>query len=619
MPSEPYNNPETKNKDTASQIHISVDTEHDAADSDHIQSVVAVWRALFANIGIAGIKFTCWLISHSSAMLSESIHSAADSFNSICLLVGLKRGSRPADKLHPFGYGLEANIWALFACILMLIGTFVSISKGIDRFFHQGEIIQLLNNYNVIAITLFISILFEFWAVTGASHAVLHEADIVEDNKVRGLFRSFKYINSIKSPTTKFVWYEDMAALAGVVVALIALTISKFFVSESLAYIPDAVASIIIGLILLLLAVYLLKNNVNALTGASAKPQVEQSIRDIATKVRGVSHLHELKTMDMGTSGLIVNMKIEVDPETQVKDADDIAEKLEEKIKNEIKDIAHVTIEMQADDAEDNWNEKFEKLIREGKKIGLLKNHEAKMLSKFYDFTDTVVNEIMIPRTEISFIDVEDNIDELIELIISKGHTRIPVYQDTTDNILGVVNAKDVLRALKENGWNKDQIKISDLVRDITIVPENKSISDMLNDFTVNKTQISLIVDEHGGVAGIVTVEDILEEIVGEIWDEFDIPIAEIIRIDDNTVSVLSKMDIYEFNEKYSFDLPTEEFNTIGGYVFGLIGREPEVNDEVESGELKFKIESMDGHKIVRVIVHNPDGIIEKQAIEEEI
>jgi cation diffusion facilitator family transporter len=610
MSSDSYSNLDSENN---SSYLISKDN----SDTQEIASSErAVWRALVANLGIAGIKLVCWFFSRSSAMLSEAIHSAADSFNSLCLLIGLKRGSRPADKFHPFGYGLEANFWALFACILMLIGTAISIYNGYMRLMHGNLHVQeLLDNYHFMAIALALSILFEIFAVTSASIAVMDEAEIKVKNNFDAFIKSFKYINHIKSPTTKFVWYEDTAALTGVIIALAAITISKFFIPVSVAYIPDAIASIIIGLMLLALAFYLAKHNMSFLTGVAAKPQIEDMIKDIASKVNGVSQVHELKTMDMGTSGLIVNMEIEVDPETQVKDADDIADKLEERIREKVKNIAHVTIEVQADDTEDNWNEKFVKVIEEGKEREVLKPREAKMLRKFFDFTNTVVWEVMIPRTDVEFIDAESSLDELVDLIITSGHTRIPIYRDDIDDIVGVINAKDVLKVLK-NCDDRSKIKIEDLAREITIVPENKSISDMLNDFSVTKSQIAAIVDEHGGVAGIVTVEDILEEIVGEIWDEYDVPIAEIIKIDDNTLNLLSKMDIYDLNERFNLDLPTEDFQTIGGLVFGLLGREPEIGDTVESGDIKMKVESMDGHKIVRVILHKADGFVDKHSEE---
>ncbi|MDD3150359.1 MAG: cation diffusion facilitator family transporter [Candidatus Gastranaerophilales bacterium] len=580
-------------------------------NKENISSQMAVWRAFVANIGIALIKLISWFFSRSTAMLAEAIHSGVDAFNSLCLIVGLKRGNKPADKLHPYGYGLEANIWTLFACIFMLFGTTVSIYNGFDRmFYHHDEVLELLKHYHLTALILIISILFEMWALTSASLAVLEEAEIEVKNPFLAFFKSFKYIKKIKSATTKFVWYEDTAALSGVIIALVALSISKFVLPQSLAYLPDAIASIIIGCILFALAIYLIKQNVNYLTGAAAGPQTEKLIREIATKSYGVTHLHDLKTMDMGSSGLIVNMKIEVDPETQMKDADDIANKLEEKIKSKIKNISHVTIEMQADDVDDNWNEKLENIIKEGEDLGILKPNEAQMLSKFFDFTEAVVYEIMVPRTEVNFIEVSSSIDELVNLITISGHTRLPVYEDNIDNILGVVNAKDVLRVVKK-GIN---VSIRDLVRDLIIVPENKSISDMLSEFNAKKAQIAAVVDEHGGLAGIVTVEDIIEEIVGEIWDEFDVQIPELIKVNEKTLNIISKLDIEDFNERFGRDLPTEDFQTVGGYVFVLLGREPETGDIIEDNDIRYKVLSMDGHKIVRLLLEKKEGVfVDKQ------
>ncbi len=607
-------------KTESDHTHIITKDDSNSPKSKEFLTKLAVFRAFFANIGIAGIKLFCWALSGSSAMLSEAIHSASDGFNSICLMIGLKRGSKPADRLHPFGYGLEANIWALFASILMLVGTFISIYNGWNRFINPEEAnFNILTHYNLIASVLIGSILFEIWAVLSASAAVLEEAEVKVDSKFSAFIKSFKYIHQSKSPTTKFVWYEDTAALIGVITAFIAISTAKFLMPENQAYIPDAIASIIIGIILFALAIYLLKYNINSLTASAAMPQVEEMIREIAEKVNGVSQVQDLKTMDLGSSGLIVNMEIEVDPETQVKDADDIADKLEDKIREKVKNIAHITIEVQAETKEENWSERFGKLIEEGKQTGILKPREAKMLSKFYDFTDTVVWEIMVPRTDVNFISAEASIDDLIELIITSGHTRIPVYKENIDNITGVINAKDVLVILKNcSEIEKQKINIEELSREISIVPENKSISDMLNEFITSKSQIAAIADEHGGIAGIITVEDILEEIVGEIWDEYDIQIPDVIKIDENTLSVLSKMNIYDINERFNLDLPTEDFQTIGGYVFGLLGREPEIDDEVETDGLKMIVEETEGHKIIRVKLIKPDGFVDNQAIEED-
>ncbi len=598
---------------TENNQETEITEENITKEEEQKSRIHAVIRALIANLGIAGVKLICFLFSKSSAMLSEAIHSGVDSFNSICLLVGIKRGSRPADNAHPFGYGLEANVWAMFASILMLGGTFIAFYSGFDKLFNEHDHSDLLNNYFYIAIALVCSILFEAWAVVSASRAVLHEVQIEEKNPFLCFFRSLKYIRNTKSPTTRFVWYEDVSALTGVVVAFVALTLAKFVMPVELAYVPDGIASIIIGFILLILAMYLLRHNVNSLTVQSAEPKVEETIREVAQNIHGITDVVELKTIDLGSSGLIINMTIEVDPETQMKDADDIADMLERKIKKRIKNITHITIELQAHDAEENWEERFTKLIAEGIDIKAIDCNEAKMLSNFFGFANTVVKEIMIPRTDIFLVSADENINNLADMIISSGHTRIPMYSDSQDNLIGVINAKDVLKVIKNNNVTED-FSLKSIARELLIVPENKFISDLLSDFISSKNQIAAVVDEHGGVAGIVTIEDILEEIVGEIYDEFDkVETPEVVRIDANTLNVSCKMNIDDINEKYDLDIPNEDFQTIGGYVFGLLGREPEINDVVSDKNITYTVLDIDGRRISRIKMYKESPFVESK------
>ncbi len=579
----------------------------------------AVVRAFLANIFITLIKLASWYFTKSSAMFAEAVHSGVDSFNSICLMVGLKRGSRPADGVHPFGHGLETNVWTIVACILMFFGAAVSLLSAYNKIFiNTHGVDELLNHYGVLAIILIASICFESWAVNSAVNAVIDEANVKHVNPFVDFIKSIKYVHKINTPTTKYVWYEDVVALTGVIVAFIAVSISKYLLPESLAHIPDGIASGIIALMLLFLAGYMLKNNVNLLTGLSAEPQVEEVIRQIAENLHCVSCVKELKTMNMGTSGLIVNIKIEVDPEIQVKEADDISEMVERKIRERFKNISHISVEIDSNDAEENWEDKFDKIIQEGEKIDVFDDKEADMLSNFYSFSQTVVKEIMVPRTKVVFVDAEDNLDTLVDLIIDSGHTRIPIYEDTVDNIIGVINAKDALKALRDKTYEKEGFEIKSLAREIMIIPENKFISDLLSDFISKKNQIAAVVDEHGGIAGIVTVEDIIEEIVGEIYDEFDeAPTPELIKIDDNTLNVSSQMDIEDINERYDLDIPNEDFQTIGGYVFGLLGREPEIGDKVEDRNLSFEVIELDGIRISRVIMRKDTPFVDKEEQEE--
>ncbi len=580
----------------------------------------AVVRAFLANVFITLIKLCSWYFTKSSAMFAEAVHSGVDSFNSICLMVGLKRGSRPADGVHPFGHGLETNVWTIIACILMFFGAAVSLLSSYNKIFvNTNGVDDLLNHYEILAIILILSICFESWAVNSAVRAVLDESKVQHTNPFIDFFKSMKYVHKINTPTTKYVWYEDVVALTGVIVAFIAVSISKYILPVEAAHVPDGIASGIIALMLLFLAGYMLKNNVNLLTGLSAEPQVEEVIKQIAENLHCVSCVKELKTMNMGTSGLIVNIKIEVDPDMQVKEADDITEMVERKIREHFNNISHISVEIDSNDAEENWEDKFDKIIQEGEKIEVLDNKEADMLSNFYSFSQTVVKEIMIPRPKVIFVNAEDNLETLMDLILDSGHSRIPVYEGTVDNLIGVINAKDTLRALRDKTYENENFQIKSLAREILIIPENKFISDLLSDFTSTKNQIAAVVDEHGGIAGIVTVEDIIEEIVGEIYDEFDeAPTPELIKIDDYSLNVSSQIDIDDINEKYDLDIPNEDFQTLGGYVFGLLGREPEIGDKIEDRNLSFEVIELDGIRISRLIMKKDTPFIDKSEQEEE-
>ena len=583
---------------------------------DHRTKVLAVIRAFVANVLIAAIKFVCAFLSGSSAMLSEAFHSSTDTFNSICLMVGIKRGSRPADNEHPYGYGLETNVWTLFAAIFMLFGTASAIWNGVRKLTGEPSL-DIINNFTYIALTLIVSIICEAWAVHSAVDAVLSEYNVEKKNIFSDFLKSVELVGKIISPTTRFVWLEDVAALSGVIVALFALSTAYFFIPSKIN-IFDGIASLIIGLILLLLALYLLRNNVNFLTGKAAEPQVEEIIRNTAKNIHGITKIHELKTINMGVSGLIINMQIEVDSKIPVKDADDIADMLERKIRKRIKNIQHVTIEMFAQDAEDNWEEKLAKVTDEGQKIGAIDTREAKMLSNFSDFANTVVREIMVPRTDVVFVSTENTLNEIADTIISSGHTRLPVYRDNIDNVIGIINAKDILKSIK----NSEDFKVENCLRDISIVPENKFISDLLNDLITSKNQIAAVVDEHGGIAGIATIEDILEEIVGEIYDEFDeIDNDELIKINENTLNLDAKYEIEELNEKYDLDIPTDDFDTIGGYVFGLLGREPELGDIIEDRNISYKVLELDGIRISRLEMKKdtPFVEVEKETVSDTV
>lgn len=568
-----------------------------------------VWIALFANVLIALIKFGAGMIGGQAALISESIHSFADSLNSGFLIIGLQKGSRSADKTHPFGYGLETTLWAMLASMTMLALAGWSIYVGVQRIFTP----QAFQNYPLAIAILIASVFIELLALRVATRAILHETGQKNSrNPVLNYIKAYKSLPQVTSPTTRFVFYEDSLALLGSFVAVVAITISQYaesfgLLSHATAHIPDAIASILIGLMILTLSIYLFTHNSRGLTGLAASPEQEMQIRQIVLGIHGVSKIHDLKTTDYGMSGVVATLRIEVGPEILVKDVDDLTERIRERITQRIRNVKQVVIEVQADESDEEWSEAFYRLISKGETQSVLKQGEARILRNIYDFTKAVASDVMIPRTAVECIESTETLHTLIDMFEENGHTRLLVYGEDLDEILGVIHAKDVFPYIKSGDWpNQMDVPLLNLARPIQVYPENKSVSDLLEDFKRKKISIAMVADEHGGFAGIVTLEDLLEEIVGDLWDEYDEEEIEIQQPEPNKLICSGRCDIDELNEKYNFHIPNEEFNTIGGFVFGLLGQAPVIGDEVEFEDLKLKVLAVDNLRIDQVEIESP-------------
>ena len=256
--------------------------------------------------------------------------------------------------------------------------------------------------------------------------------------------------------------------------------------------------------------------------------------------------------------------------------------------------------------------EELKMLVEAGEEEGVLEEEEKEMIHSIFEFTDTVVRKVMIPRTDMKAVEVHATIDELLEVIMKAGHSRIPVYEENVDNIVGVVHAKDLLRALHENGH---EVTVRELMHPPYVIPENKKVDELLADFKRSKIQMAIVVDEYGGTAGLVTIEDLLEEIVGDIMDEYDVeePLVEI--IDENTMIVDARTPIDEINEQMDLALPEEEFDTIGGLVFGLLGRQPQQGEKIEYDGVDLFVEKTDGRRIEKIkIVKREDRTLLERA-----
>lgn len=236
-------------------------------------------------------------------------------------------------------------------------------------------------------------------------------------------------------------------------------------------------------------------------------------------------------------------------------------------------------------------------LIDAGTESGIINKEEGKMIHGIFDLKDTLVREVMVPRTEIVAIDCDATIDDLIRLIQEEGHTRYPVFKESIDNIVGVIHVKDILTKWQGLG----DIKVSQFTRHPYIVPETKNVEELLRELKKKRTHIAVVVDEYGGTSGVVTIEDIIEEIVGEIRDEYDLDEINIVPLSDGSIVVDARLDIEELASYFKMEIPKEKFETVGGLVTFLTGRVPQNGEEVSFENLSFVIESADEKKVHRV------------------
>ncbi|HZP26990.1 MAG TPA: hemolysin family protein [Dehalococcoidia bacterium] len=226
---------------------------------------------------------------------------------------------------------------------------------------------------------------------------------------------------------------------------------------------------------------------------------------------------------------------------------------------------------------------------------------ERAMIRSIMEMEHTTAREIMVPRIDIVAVEVNATFDELIRLIVDKGYSRIPVYEETIDNIVGVAHAKQVLRHIAGNGGKASSIR--DIMRAVHFIPETKRVDELLRELRLQKVSIAIVVDEYGGTAGLVTLEDVVEEIVGEIADEFDIEEEPLQRISDDEVIVDGKCGIDELAEFFGIEIEKNDFDTVGGFIFNQLGKMPNIGDEIRFDGLALKVLSVLGRRIKKVRV----------------
>ena len=245
--------------------------------------------------------------------------------------------------------------------------------------------------------------------------------------------------------------------------------------------------------------------------------------------------------------------------------------------------------------------EEIRMMIDVGEEKGLIGVAAKEMLNNVFEFNDKIVSEIMVPRTEVFALDKELTIKEVIDILSEDTrYSRVPVYEETIDNIVGIVYIKDILLSKKD-----ENRKIKELMKKAYYVPETITVDKLFEEMRKNKKQISIVIEEHGGTSGIVTMEDILEEIVGEIYDEYDTSENKVVELDSNTYLIDGSLAIYDLEKIFDIEIPEGDYDTISGYLIDLLGRipKPKENIIIETEQLDFKVEKVKNKKIVQVKV----------------
>jgi CBS domain containing-hemolysin-like protein len=229
---------------------------------------------------------------------------------------------------------------------------------------------------------------------------------------------------------------------------------------------------------------------------------------------------------------------------------------------------------------------------------GEIEDDERKMIRAVFDLEETAVREIMTPRTDFVAADADSNVHDVVRLIISRGYSRIPIYDENLDNIVGIIYAKDLFRYLAEDRLPKS---LRDVARPAFFVPESKRLDDLLTEMRKQRVHMAIVVDEYGGTAGLVTIEDLVEEIVGEIEDEYDRVEHLVVQVSDDEALLDGRVSIWDVNELFGSNIEAEDFDTVGGCVFHNLGRVPAVGDVVDADGLTLTVLSVDGHRVRRV------------------
>ncbi len=249
-------------------------------------------------------------------------------------------------------------------------------------------------------------------------------------------------------------------------------------------------------------------------------------------------------------------------------------------------------------------------IVAAAEDTGVIATTEEEMLYKVFDFADKEVHEVMVPRPEVVAISISLPTEEALASLLESPYTRYPVYRESLDEIAGILHVRDLFSALHDRGMA--QVEIEQLLRPVYIVPETKDLAALLAEFRKQNQHMAVVVDEYGAMQGIVTLEDLLEEIVGEIEDEFDLPDESVQRLDDTHIRIDGTFPIDDFNEQFGTEIDAEDYHTMAGMVFGEIGHAPEVGDEVMVNGIALTVVEIEGSRIQRLEVEFREKLPER-------
>jgi magnesium and cobalt exporter, CNNM family len=263
-------------------------------------------------------------------------------------------------------------------------------------------------------------------------------------------------------------------------------------------------------------------------------------------------------------------------------------------------------------------------LVSRSTEHGEIEQQEQEMLYKVFDFADKEAKDVMVPRPEVVALSIDLPPEQCLEAVMDSPFTRYPVYRESLDNVVGILHVRDLFRALRDRGMH--EVKVEDIIRPAHIVPETKDLAALLAEFRRANQHMAIVVDEYGDMEGIVTLEDLLEEIVGDIEDEFDLPDESIEQIDEDTVIIDGTFPIDDFNERFKTEMPDEDYHTMAGFVFGLLGRQPEAGDTIDHDGMRFDVLEVEGSRILKLAVtfeqrreQRDRDDVEREALEAEL